>query len=75
MLEVYSAYFTNFVHMLTQLERMPDSQQGSVKAVQHQTELNQTGSLPIHSDPYQAGPDARELEKQETDWMIGMDDI
>lgn len=45
------------------------------KAVQHQIKLEKTENRPIQSILYDAGPKARELEKQEINQILAMDAI
>lgn len=61
--------------MLTQIESMCNGHLDLIKAVKRRIELDTTGSRPIHSVSYRAGPKARESDKKEIDRMLGMEVI
>lgn len=56
--------------MLLQLESMLDGPFGRITMVKHRIELLLPDPSPVHSAPYQSGPETREFEKAEIDKVL-----
>lgn len=52
----YSEYCDIFINMLAQFASSWDEHLGSIKVVQHRTELKKTDNRPIYSAAHSAGP-------------------
>lgn len=71
----YSTFLDKFWRMLKQFESLCNGHFGSIRAVQHQIQVEKRESGPIPFALQRTSSKTREFENQENDRMLAMDGI
>lgn len=65
----YSQYRQEFIQMLEPFSKMWDGHLGRISVAKHRIDL-MSGSTPVHSAPYRAGPKVREFQRTKINRMF-----